>query len=190
VQQAAAAPTLVPMIAASKAFSAADCDSICQIGMQMEHRKGEFTAPEQNAEARRSTIALIPQSSAVQWIYDRIFGVVAQFNRQYWQFDLAGSERLQFGRYGVGEHYDWHMDLGSRGTFTLRKLSVSVQLSDPESYEGGDLEINMGSFSKMASREKGALIIFPSYALHKVHPVTQGERRSLVAWIVGNGPLR
>ena len=82
------------------------------------------------------------------------------------------------------------MDIGSKGTFTLRKLSVSIQLSDPASYEGGDLEINMGSFSKTAARDKGALIIFPSYALHRVHPVTSGERHSLVAWIVGNAPFR
>ena len=156
----------------------------------MEHHAGAFTAPEQNLEARKSTIALIPPSSAVQWIYDRLFAVAAKFNREYWQFNLTGSERMQFGRYGPDQHYDWHMDLGSRGTFTLRKLSLSLQLSDPADYQGGDLEINMGSFSKTAPRDKGSVVLFPSYALHRVQPVLGGERRSLVCWFVGDAPFR
>ena len=79
---------------------------------------------------------------------------------------------------------------GSRDAFALRKISISVLLNDPAEYEGGDLEISTGTTNRLAARNKGAVILFPSYALHRVLPITKGTRYSLVAWIVGNQPLR
>lgn len=51
-------------------------------------------------------------------------------------------------------------------------------------YEGGELQINTGKVL-VAEKEKGTVIIFPSYLLHRVTPVTKGIRRSLVLWIEG-----
>jgi PKHD-type hydroxylase len=65
------------------------------------------------------------------------------------------------------------------------KISLSIQLSDPSEYEGGDLEFTWGRSSKFAPKEKGAMVLFPSYSLHKVHPVTKGKRRALVLWAHG-----
>ena len=62
-----------------------------------------------------------------------------------------------------------------------RFLSISVQLSGEESYEGGQLQV--GSFD--ATRRLGAAVVFPSWALHKVRPVLSGIRVSLVGWIRG-----
>ena len=111
-------------------------------------------------------------------------------NRQHWGFELAGSERLQFSAYGPGEHYDWHIDLGAQHHFAQRKISISIQLNDPAEYDGGDLEVSIDSDNKLCARSKGAVILFPSYALHRVTPVTRGTRYSLVAWIVGATPFR
>ena len=67
----------------------------------------------------------------------------------------------------------------------LRKISISIQLSRPEDYDGGDLELMYGTEPQKLDRTRGAFIAFPSFMLHRVTPVTRGTRWSLVAWILG-----
>ena len=69
-----------------------------------------------------------------------------------------------------GGHLTWHMDIGA-GHVNLRKLAMTVQLSDPDDYEGGDFQIWMGGEEKTESvltlsREKGDVLIFPTYLMH------------------------
>ena len=182
--------TLAPLVETEPCFTDEECARIIADGMGLPMKPGQVTAAERAPEARRSTIALFPPERRFAWMLDRIAEIVLHFNRQLWRFELAGSERLQFSAYGVGQYYDWHMDLGSRGAFALRRVSVSVLLNDPAEYDGGDLEISIGTTNRMASRKKGTVIMFPSYALHRVTPITRGTRYSLVAWIVGNQPFR
>ena len=86
---------------------------------------------------------------------------------------------------GSGTHYDWHVDNNMLTDLPPRKLSMSVQLSDPDDYDGGGLEISDGQIVE-ATDARGAVIVFPSYRVHRVTPVTEGVRRSLVVW--ANGP--
>ena len=67
----------------------------------------------------------------------------------------------------------------------VRKLSVSLQLSDPNDYDGGDLVINTGGGLQKMKREQGTITVFPSYNLHKVMPIERGTRYSLVGWVSG-----
>ena len=80
--------------------------------------------------------------------------------------------------------FEWHMDFGA-GNISNRKLSITVQLSDPEEYEGGELQFMINQNIITAPKEKGTAIIFPSFALHRVTPVTSGVRKSIVGWIGG-----
>jgi PKHD-type hydroxylase len=66
-----------------------------------------------------------------------------------------------------------------------RKLSRSLQLTDPSTYEGGTLEFLTGTRPQIAPRDRGALIAFPSFGVHRVAPVTAGTRKSLVIWVTG-----
>ena len=68
---------------------------------------------------------------------------------------------------------------------TRRKLSLSVQLTDPERYGGCDLEFQAGNRIETAPRDRGAVIAFPSYVLHRVTPCGKGTRKALVAWTTG-----
>ena len=70
------------------------------------------------------------------------------------------------------------------GTGQDRKLSVTVQLSKTEDYEGGDLEFEDVQTSA-DFRAQGTVLVFPSYLRHRVHPVTSGIRYALVAWFFG-----
>mgnify|MGYP003677217951 FL=1 len=67
----------------------------------------------------------------------------------------------------------------------VRKLSLSIQLTDPKEYEGGELYIYEGDKGEKMKQGQGDLILFPSYMLHEVKPVTKGERNSLVCWVTG-----
>ena len=69
--------------------------------------------------------------------------------------------------------------------FSRRKISITVQLSDPSEYEGGDLQIKINAGQSDTPKGLGNVVIFPSYLLHRVTPVTKGLRRSLVLWITG-----
>ncbi len=109
------------------------------------------------------------------------WGDVTNFN-----FDIFGLyEGFQFTNYKAPSgKYNRHVDKGFG--FPIRKLSISIQLTDPKEYEGGELYIDNGVESYvMMKKDQGALIAFPSYTLHEVMPVTKGERNSLVTWVTG-----
>ena len=123
--------------------------------------------------------------NAPYWLYERLFECVNEANEQMWHFTLNGArEVIQYTEYPPnGGHYDWHMDCG-HGIQMQRKISITVQLNDD--YEGGDLELWRGQNPQRALKKKGAVVVFPSYMLHRVSPVTKGIRNSLVLWIGGD----
>ena len=132
---------------------------------------------------RKSTVRWM--KNAPQWIYERLMECVNEANETMWQFNLnAAREDIQYTEYHpVGGHYDWHMDCG-HGIQKQRKISITVQLNDD--YEGGGLEIHRGQNPQQALKKKGTVVVFPSYMLHRVTPVTKGVRNSLVLWIGGD----
>ena len=91
---------------------------------------------------------------------------------------------VQITRYETGGRYDWHHDDDHNDEGATRKVSLSVCLNNPDQWEGGEFlfkEVN--GFED--PRERGTLILFPSYFVHQVAPVTRGVRYSLVAWMEG-----
>ena len=125
----------------------------------------------------------------VPWVFERLGTVVRELNGRWFGFDLAGfHDPLQVTRYeaAAAGQYDWHTD---RGTFVTgnppRKLTVVVQLTDPATYDGGDLELLPARDPLRVGRQIGDVHVFPSFVLHRVTPVTAGARVSLVGWVVG-----
>ena len=105
------------------------------------------------------------------------------------KFNIQQIEPLQVTRYVAPHgHYDFHQDGNGfiEGTDNLtRKLSLSCLLNNPEDFEGGELEFYTNSTPQSVKLNKGDVVVFPSYQLHRVKPVTKGERHSLVAWVRG-----
>jgi len=136
-------------------------------------------------DVRSATVFELAFGEETAWIYERIHRIAADANRRLWQFDLSGIfHPIKVIRYEAGDHYTWHTDLGG-GAASDRKLSMTVQLSAPGSYDGGDLELIAGPHPVTAPRERGAAIVFPSYLLHRVTPVARGLRFALVTWVQG-----
>ncbi|TNE44947.1 MAG: 2OG-Fe(II) oxygenase [Deltaproteobacteria bacterium] len=136
-------------------------------------------------EIRKSSVISIADVPEHDWIYNRLVELSIVTNNKHYLFDLLGlHQELQLTRYGVGDFFDWHLDFGA-GEISARKLSMTVQLSDPDEYEGGDLQFMVNHRVVCAPRDKGTAIIFPSFIQHRVTPITKGERQSIVGWVSG-----
>jgi PKHD-type hydroxylase len=119
------------------------------------------------------------------WIYEKLAQACIQTNASKYKFEILGFQtELQLANYEGNGFFEWHMDFGA-GDISNRKLSITVQLSDPSEYEGGELQFMINQNIITAPKEKGTAIIFPSFALHRVTPVTKGSRKSIVGWIAG-----
>lgn len=137
-------------------------------------------------DLRKSTVAFLePGGPQAAELIDKLARLAIQVNTEKYRFDLMGFyEPIQVAEYGEGDFFDWHNDF-SQGLASTRKLSLSVQLSDPSDYEGGDLQFHINTKLQNAPRTKGTVIIFPSFVPHRVTPITAGKRRSMVGWVTG-----
>lgn len=151
-----------------------------------EMQDGTISGKNDNSGIRRSKVHWLNKQK-FKWVYDKIWDVVEEVNTYNFGFDVEKFEgRLQVARYHAEDEgfYTWHMDNGAKTPG--RKISISVQLSDPNDYEGGNLELFYTNKAKTAARDQGAIVAFPSWVMHRVTPVTKGIRYSMVAWIVGD----
>lgn len=180
--------SILPFVGWANAFTAAELDTIEAYGDSLAQHKSvvsDLYGPDADIQ-RVSRTAWMEQAPEIDWLYHRIWQTVRRLNEQVYQFDLTGfSEPFQYAVYRADEraHFDWHMDQGRLPV--QRKLSFTLQLSDPSQYEGGDLQFNVRRQVDVAPKQRGVLIAFPSYTLHRVTPVTAGVRKSLVIWTTG-----
>ena len=120
--------------------------------------------------------------------YEKLKSYVWSANKALWNFDLTGlspHDPPQLLRYERGDHYEWHLDHDSQSS--TRKLTCIVQLSDADSYKGGDVCVfpPLSGFSPSDWRACGTLIIFPVYVPHCIAKIEAGTRHALVFWVHG-----
>ena len=140
-------------------------------------------------------------------VNDYAWRFLREANAIQFNYSLNYFQAVQFARYQNGGHYDWHQDV-SQGSSQpeCRKLSLTFCLTDPDTYEGGNLEFFNGGkgFSDFPLpdgrvikgeqvakdiRAQGSAIVFDSHDWHRVTPVTKGIRYSIVCWTVGPKPV-
>jgi PKHD-type hydroxylase len=170
-------------------FSDSQIADIIQMGEDLAPEDATVgTNKKDNIETiRKSKVSWISHTQDSNFLYDQMAYIARCLNGQFFELDLFGFvEDMQYTKYqSGGDHYGWHMDKGSIYP-APRKMSLVMQLSDPDEYEGGDLEFLAGPGDPIkATRQKGIVYAFPSYVLHRVTPVTKGTRRSLVVWVAG-----
>ena len=145
------------------------------------------------------------------WVGGLIWHYIMMANRQNFLYDITciDNESMQYTHYSEGEFYNWHVDsdiesyykpqhIPSSGKFDtmedsshfnneyVRKLSFIVQLSDPDEYTGGEVQL-LDNTSKQyfVPKIKGTVVVFDSRTRHRVKKIRSGHRRSLVGWVVG-----
>lgn len=177
-------------LVAENAFTTEELDRLVAYGDSLALQKavleGDSWKQEDVDRVRITRTAWLAPNKETGWVYERMQAVIQGANEQFHNFELNGfAEDFQYTVYHgtEGGHYDWHMDLTTQQY--PRKLSMSVQLSDPDDYEGCDLQFYGSRQLETAPRTRGAAIIFPAYIMHRVTPVISGTRKSLVAWAAG-----
>ena len=139
-----------------------------------------------------------------KWMYKELRPYLELSNHNAgWNFQWDFGEACQFTKYSKGQYYDWHCDSwykpynqpNARKHGKIRKISLTLSLSDPKDYTGGELEFDFRDRdpdkkrnTKICKdiREKGSVVFFPSEVWHRVRPVTKGTRYSLVVWYLGD----
>ena len=169
------------------------CDEIVKAGKEITLKQavtGSSVLPDKNI--RSSKIAWIDYyNENFKDLWTFVDRTIEEANANAFGVDTSFIRSLQFTNYTAHDegHYDWHEDVfWERNDMYNRKLSLVIQLSDPNAYTGGDLELDVHiPPSAETLRNKGTVIVFPSFVKHRVTKVTSGERSSLVAW--KEGPL-
>ena len=124
---------------------------------------------------------------------DMLSWLGSQINMVYFGYDILGMNQMDMLRYratdenGLNQHYGWHEDTDwVNPKPTQRKLTMIIQLSDSDDYEGGGLQFAKHKITEGHDfRGKGTVIIFPAPWTHRITPITKGVRRSIVAWVEG-----
>lgn len=177
-----------PIVVWNDLFTPKELDAIEAYGDGLMPMRAQIAGQGGTNDYRRITrVGWMERNSDTEWLHARLEEAVLHLNAECFSFDLYGiSEALQYTVYdgAEGGHYDWHVDLGGNDV-EPRKISMSLQLSDPAAYKGCDLVLEAGNGTCFAERARGTLIAFPSYVLHRVMPIESGVRKSLVVWVAG-----
>jgi len=131
---------------------------------------------------RNSDMTRLPRIAEREWLYRRIEEFSRKANSVAWHFDLSGVEDLQVLRYRPMQRFAWHLDTFVGST---RKLTCVVNLSSPDEYWRGGLEIVGAADGSTPDRTQGAGMWFPPYLLHRAKAPLRGERWVLVGWLTG-----
>ena len=154
---------------------------------------------QEDLDYRNTTLFVPPKPD--EWLFSKIMGAIMNFNNnpEGYGFDVHGlAEPPNVMRYmapDIDKHgkpgkYDWHMDVGPGPVPSMRKISYSILLN-PGEYEGGELAFHIGRntdphHGQTTKEAMGNMILFPSYMVHRVQPMTKGTRYVIVGWAHGN----
>jgi PKHD-type hydroxylase len=179
---------MTPFHLIPQALSPSECDALIALCQGHEMKDAGLVRQTTAHQIRRAELSWLDDIPEASWVMDRMVRLVAEANREAFGFDLADfMESPQVARYGAERegHFDWHSDIGAGQVAAKRKLTIVVQLSEPEDYDGGVLELRPDSNIRAVEKARGTAVLFPSFVLHRVTPVTRGTRWSLTLWTHG-----
>lgn len=142
------------------------------------------------------------------WIGPFIYQYIRQANEHLFQYDITGIyyNNVHHLQYEEGQFHGWHIDTDgfdsvayepphSRSLVNqykeyVRKLAFIIQLSDPEDYTGGEIEIEINSSKPKldigtVDKKRGTIVVFDPRSRHRVNAVTSGVRNALIGWVLG-----
>ena len=170
-------------------FSPKQCQMVIDKGMSLKKEEAKVGMGKLEGgldiKKRITSISWIPFKDMPE-MYKDIESTMLKANNNHFGFEgMQLTEPAQFTHYLESGFYDWHMDNDVMGKHQppVRKISMTLLLSDPSTFEGGELEFMQKG--KIVKLKQGQAIFFASWLQHRVKPVTQGERKSLVMWFGG-----
>lgn len=175
-------------------FSKQECEKIIDLHKHMYAATASVGTTKDRSiakQVRSADIYNVDNTDENKWIFDKISNITSYVNDTHFQYEVYGIKHgLQLIHYrsdtDVKGHYNWHIDCGP-GEAATRKISFTVQLSNPNTYKGCDLIVNDHHKEDIkATKEQGSISLFPSYMPHLVTPIERGERFALVIWVHGS----
>jgi PKHD-type hydroxylase len=160
------------------------CDKIIEVGKKLDLKPMAEPGTDA-AKDRKGKYAVIPITDDTRWIFETCSKMVIDMNTQFFEYDLHYISELHFMAYEEkGDVYNKHIDVmyDSAG---IRKLSFSIQLSDPETYKGGELLLHFDKDPVKGKSDQGAMTLYPSFSLNETTPLVKGVSYVLVGWVVG-----
>jgi len=156
-----------------KSFSAEECNKIIRSFDELtgENKRKQFTHEEE------------------PWIYQRISDMAMEANKAMWKFNVVGiTELISYARYDTRDSEAARVDIGINFNESFkqgRKISFLIQLSEETSYEGGEVLLHNSGTPSYLPKERGTTLMFPSWLLNGITPVTKEAKRSLYGWVSG-----
>jgi|TARA_B100001093_G_C26702764_1_gene959830 PKHD-type hydroxylase len=186
-----------------RAIPAHECEDIIAYGKSLNPKEAKtFESKNMLSDEEKQHHSEKIRTSKTAFIKDmwlkKDLNYLVRYANKSWNFNLSFEEDVQFTEYEPRGHYNWHND-AIKNPMNLknmmRKLSIVVQLSKPENYEGGGFKFNLRGLDSHTKdtiispppefKQQGSVIVFPSFLWHKVEPITSGKRYSLVMWTLG-----
>ncbi|MCP4385938.1 MAG: 2OG-Fe(II) oxygenase [Hyphomicrobiales bacterium] len=170
-------------------FSVAECEQLLELPIPWEEARlsGQDKDVSAAQDVKTASRRLIPLTNEFTWIYQRL-GHLVKGSKALGLDITTIHAPLKIQRYEQGGFHRWHNDIANP-RYRDRKLGITVQLSDPDTYIGGDFQFFDYPDPISIPRTIGCGAIFPAYMVHQVAPVDSGVRCSLTAWVLGP-PLR
>ena len=167
----------------SGVFNNNELDKIVNMEKDLEFFDGQIGAEQNKPKKRITTIAWLHPNVASQWIYTRVA-------KLFTKYPVETLQSFQYSIYKEAGHYKWHKDTGTADEMQRARVATAIlQLSEPEDYMGGILEVKLprsllvNDFRVIqVEKERGMVSIFPAGWKHRVTPVTKGIRKTLVMW--------
>jgi PKHD-type hydroxylase len=179
------------------AFTKDELKKIIQLSNELPLDAGTTSSQDESIiPTRVSKINFQTPNNKNQWIFDKLNSLIVHANSEFFGYDLTGYEYYQYAEYDEKDagHYDYHTDIMLNGDninggvqeLETRKLSISILLNEPGvDFEGGEFYIKQSNDDAVVKIKAGSAFLFSSFLLHKVAPVTKGNRKSLVIWVRG-----
>lgn len=170
------------------AFTISECALIIAMVSEASTDEALLVGRNKNHNLRKAELVWTDNVAGMEWVMERLIEIVRSANRDQYGFDLhefAESPQVAIYKSSDSGHFAWHSDIGGGPASGKRKLTLVLQLSAADTYEGGDLEVMPGAQILTASRAQGCASVFPSFTLHQVTPVKGGIRYSLTVWAHG-----
>lgn len=163
----------------TRLLSADECESVIGWAEAQPTRWEKVIQP----NVKYSQLAVDPSNDqSLDWLLQKLRTTVMSLNDRLWRFDVSDIGPVVILRYDPGDQFGLHIDFG-RG-YLDRKISMVVQLSPPDAYEGGVLQFGL-SPPATAARERGSLLAFPAWAPHQLSQVTSGRRYVATCFVLG-----
>jgi PKHD-type hydroxylase len=173
------------------------CDRIIELGLTLPAQEAGLGVNNLNSYTndsyRRSIIRFINRSDTrFEFLFDTLWKYAIQVNDTWFGFHISKLDYIQFAEYNETQksEYKRHHDVFwiNNDPGYHRKLSCTVQLSEPSDYTGADLQLHDLCHNHPNTediKKQGSILFFPSFLPHSVTPITQGTRYSLAAWFDG-----